>query len=807
MTPHLRRAYRRLRRTPGFTFAAVATLALCIGANLAIFAVVNAGLVRSLPFVSPDRLVVVFKSYPLGGVERAYNSIANYFDRRNAIKAFGSVAIYSSSSAVVGSSDSTQRVSTLHVSPEFFTTLGVRPALGRSFTETELSHGSDQVAVLSHGFWQSSFGADPRVLGRTFLSDGDPVTVIGVMPPEFRFLSERPAYYRPASHSPEDRLPVRRHANGWSMIARLAPAATLADAQAQIDALDRQQTADDSIIKGVGYRSTVRLLHADYVRSARAALLLLQGGCVFLLLIGLVNLASLLLIQASGRTREIAVQRALGAGGAHLAADILSESMALSVTGAALGILVGFCGVVWLRSFGADRLPLANELTFDFRIAGVALAAALVVGTVLALPNIWFALRGHLAAALQSGTRGSTGSRAAQRWRHGFTIAQISLAFVLLAGAGLLGVSLRRALKSPLGFQPDHVVTARLTLSGKRYANERERLAFVERVLAELRLLPGVVDAAINTGLPFTGGAINRGIAVEGYSSRPGASLHAHNLVAASGGYWRVMGIPVREGRPLQDSDNHRDQKVCVVDQLVARRYWPGASPLGQRLSIANEFTEREAFSVVGVVGAVKQDDVTGQVSPGVVYLPYAHQSVGSFSVVVRTSLSAGTTAQLLQKAIGRLDPELPIDELAAMEARVQATLLGRRASALLAAGFAGVALLLAAIGTYGVLAHAVALRRREIGLRIALGASPRHIQTQFLTLGVKLAGIGIPLGVMGASAAGLAMRSVLFEVGPLDVGVLAGAVALLSVTVLAAVWVPSRRAAGVDPIEALKAE
>jgi len=810
MISKIRYALRQLGRTPGFTATALATLALCLGANFAIFAVVDAVLVRPLPFPHSDRLVAVFNGYPGSGVERAAASIPNYFDRREAIKAFASVSIYQDSAVVVGAAGSPNRVPTARVSPEFFATLGVPLAMGHAFTDDQLKYGADEFAILTDQFWRTHFGADPQILGRTFLNDGLTITVIGVLPRDFRFLSSRAEFYRPASHAPEDRRPDGRHNNNWNMIARLAPGVAIAEAQAQIDAFNAHQIADDpfaGLIKGSGYHTTVRPLHADYVSSVKPTLLLLQAGVFFLLLIGAVNLANLLLIRASGRTKELAVRQALGASRRHIATEVMVDTTVLALGGGLLGILLGWLGVKLLRSLGAGALPLGGTIAFDPPLAAISLAAAVVVGLVLAAPIVWYSLHANLAATLQTESRGGTTGRAAQRLRHGFIVAQIALAFVLLSGAGLLGLSLKRVLATPAGFNPDQVLTGQIALPWKNYKDEASRLAFVDRLLPAIRALPSVTQVAINTNLPFGGNTNDSVITVEGHTPRPGETIRAHYQAGVMGDYVALMNIPLRRGRWLEDADSHRPQRVCVVDQAVADFYWPGTDPIGRRLARDVVLNDKNAATVVGVVAGVKQNDLAEPPGHGAVYFPYSAMNWGFFSLLVRGALPPGVLAPMIQKAILQLDPELPIDDLRPMQARIDDSLIARRSPAVLAGIFAAAALLLAAIGTYGVLAYAVSQRRREIGVRMALGALPQQILAQFLGLGTRLLIAGAVLGVAGTWVAGRAMQSVLYSVSGLPVGILVATAGLMLGVVFLAIFLPSHRAARVNPIDALRAE
>ena len=809
MITNVRHALRSLAQSPGFTATAIATLALCLGTNLAIFAVVDAILVRSLPFPEPDRLATVFNCYPTAGVERAGASVPNYLDRRNAIKAFASVSIYQDGSSIIGGTGAPNRVSMARVSPDFFRTLKVPLTMGRTFTDDQLKYGADEVAVLTDGFWRSHFNADPQVLGHTFLNDGISITVIGVLPRDFCFLSDRAQFYRPASHAPEDRLLNARHNNNWNMIARLAPGATLSEAQSQIDAFNVQQLNDDpliQIIKGAGYHTIVKSLHEDHVREVKPTLIILQCSTLFLLLIGSVNLTNLLLIRASGRTKELAVRQALGAGRWHIAAEVIVETTLLALAGGLLGLLLGSFGIQMLGSLGIERLPLGSSITFDSRVAVFSLVAIVIVGFALAVPIIWFNLNAKLATSLQAESRGSTASRAAQRLRHGFIVAQVALAFVLLSGAGLLVLSLKHVLATPTGFNTGHILTGQISLPWKNYKDAVTRHAFAARLLPAIRALPGVSNVAITDGLPFTHNTNDSVLAVEGYTPKTGKLVRAHYRSRVSSTYWSLMNIPLLRGRLLEDADNESTAaRVCVVDQALADYYWPGTDPLGHRLAQDVTVNDSNAVTIVGVVASVKQNELAEVAGHGAAYFP--NSDSGYFSLLVRSSLPAAVLAPMLKKAVLQLDPELPIDDLKPMQTRIDESLIARRSPAILAGIFAAVALLLAALGTYGVLAYAVSQRLREIGVRMALGALPQQVLAQFLSLGAKLLAIGLALGFLGAWAAGRAMQSVLFDVGTLHLGVLAATAGILLGVVFFAMFLPSLRAARVNPLDALRGD
>ena len=805
----LLQSLRRLVRERGFTATVLLTLALCIGANVAIYAVVDAVLVRALPFPEPARLVTTVNAYPGAGVERAGTSLPNYYDRREAIKAFATTAIWQGGNAIIGAAGSPQRVDRDRVSPEFFATLGVPLVMGRTFTEEEMFYKDSARMIITDAFWRSHFNADPQVLGKTMLVDSLPVTVVAVLPPGFRYLSSKAQFFVPLASSAEDRKPDRRHSNNLTLIARLAPGASIAVAQAQIDALNAQQIKDDpysSLLKGARFRTDVFSLHADHVREIKPILLLLQGGVFFLLLIGGVNLVNLLLIRASGRAKELAVRQALGAGAGHIAGMVALETMLLSLVGGLLGLGTGAVGVRLLAVLGTDRLPLGADIVFDTRLALISLGGSVMLGLMLALPIIWLSLHARLASVLHTESRGGTVSRAAHRVRHGFIIAQVALAFVLLSGAGMLGLSLQRLLATSPGFRPEHVLTGNIALPWKGYPENEPRLAFIERLLTELRVQPGVLAAGLTSGLPLAGNVNNNATSIEGVDPGPGGTVQAHYVSSVGGEYWQAMGIPLIEGRFLEDADNHRDLKVCVVDQDFANRYWPGKSALGRRIASSPKFEEKNACTIVGVVGNVKQTELADTKAQGATYFPMkGNYTPNTFSIVLRTSLDPAALAPMLQKLVLKLDPELPVDELKPMQAWIDDSMVARRSPALLAGIFAAVALLLAALGTYGVLAYAVNQRRREIGVRMALGALPGQVLAQFLGLGFKLLLAGIGIGLIGAWSAGRAMQKILFGVGAVHVGVLAAAAGVMFIVVLLATFLPSHRASRVSPLEALR--
>ena len=807
---NLRYAGRLLRKSPGFMATALLTIALCLGANLAIFAVIDAILVRPLPFPDSGRLVTIFNTYPKAGVDRDGASITNYYERRGRIPAFSSLSLYAFGTAIVGEPGSMEREPITRISPDFFTTLGASPAFGRTFTDAEMTYQTDDVAILSHAYWRQHFNADPHVIGRKIQVDGHARTVVGVLPAGFRFLSSDSQLYLPLASSPEQRAPLERHSGGnvRQMIARLRPGATVEQAQSEIDAQNTTLEKDDPKGKEMadaGFRSMVVSLHSDQVAAVRPTLLLLQAGVFLLLLIGMVNLVNLLLIRASARSKETAVRQALGASRRFIVSEVVVETTLLTLAGGLLGLAIGAGGIRLVAALGAARLPFGARIAFDARVAAVALAAAVVLGILLAAPIAWFNLRLRPSDVLHSEARGATAGRAVQILRHSFVIAQIALAFMLLDGAGMLGLSLKRAMAVSPGFRPDHVITAQISLVGNNYPSPAAGLAFTERLEEGLGRQPGVSSVGVATNIPFSGRNGKSAATVEGYVLRPGQSPRGHYSYGVGGDYFRAMGFSLRAGRFLAGADSRTNARYCVVDEDFARYYFPHTNPLGHRLFQGSERGPADdAFTVVGVVGSIKQAGLTDDSAQGAVYYPYIDHADSNIYVVVRGSDRTAALGRELQRAAREIDPGLAINDVQSMDGRIEDSLMARRSPALLGGIFSAIALLLIAIGTYGVLSYSVAQRRREIGVRIALGALPRQIRAQFFSLALRLLAGGTVLGLTGAWMTGQAMQAVLFQVPTHSPLLLTGTVGIISAVSLAACLLPAHHATRISPMQVL---
>jgi predicted permease len=808
----LRFAARALGRDRSFAVTALATFALCVAANVAIFAVVRAVLLRPLPFREAERLVVMFNAYPKAGAVRAGTSVPHFLERREGLKSLAGLAAFRNRDVIVGEAGQPERVEALRVTPEFFALLGAEAKTGRTFRPEEGEEGRDNTVVLSHGYWQQRCGGDPAAVGRTLRIDGVPFTIVGVMPREFSFAPAKdPRLWLPLAFRASERGPDRRHSNNLEVIGRLAPGATLAQLQAEVDALNAKTLAGDTYKQAVidaGFHTEVAGLREDLTKSAQQALWLLQGGALLVLVIGAVNLANLILVRASARVKEMAIRRVLGAGPARVARQVLSENALLAAAGGLLGVGLGAALLPLLQPLGLAALPRGSEAGVDGVVAAAAFGLSVLMGLLLALPALARHLGGKLGAALSVESRGGTTHRRESRLREALIVAQIALAFVLLTGAGLLTLSFARVLEVDPGFRAERLLTAQINLPRPRFADTAPRRAYVQRLLREVEALPGVQSAAVSSAAPFTGGVDSNVMTPVDYRLAPGESVQAPFNTAVAGDFFGTYGLALRDGRVLNAADADAEAKLAVVDERYARRYWPNRSPVGSRIrnGVGDE-PEADIFTIVGVVGNVKQNDLAEPPNVGAIYLSYRHEASAGVLLTVRTDLLPSALAPMLQAAALRVDPEIPLFDVRTMSERVASSLGARRTPMVLAGVFAAGALLLAAVGIYGVLAYTVAQRRREIGIRLALGARPAQVHAMFLGLGARLLLLGLLLGAPLVAWLGSGLRGQLFGVAPANPWVLAGGAAFVGGAALLAAFIPARRAAATPAMEALRAD
>lgn len=812
----LRFAVRVLVKDRSFTVTALLTLAICIAANTAMFSVVRSVLLKPLPFPKSGRVVLLTNSYPNAGAPRVGCAVPDYFDRLSAVPALDVQAVFRTEGATFGDEGGAERLVSFRATPSFFHLVQTRPAAGRIFTDDEGNVGKHFKALLSHGFAQRKFGGAAQALGRTMRLNGTAYEVVGVMPQAFTFLQDDIDVYVPAAFAPGDKADDRRHSNNWQMVGRLAPGATLQQVQQQIDALnaanDRRFPEFHQILQDAKFHTTAVMLQEDVVRDVRGVLYLLWAGVLFVLVIGCVNIANLVMVRASGRTREMATRHAIGGDLGRLARQLLTETMLLSIVGGLLGVLAGWWALRSLASLNLDQLPRGYEIALDLPAVGMIAALTLVVGILIGVAPV-VRLRGmNLNVELREDSRGGTSGRRANLLRRVLAAAQVALALMLLAGAGLLFASFRAVLKLDAGFQPADVITATISLPAASYKDDPALIAFEQRALQAIRGIPAVVSAGGTNALPFSGNMNSNVILAEGYVMKPGESLIAPMNIVATSGYFDAMRIPVVRGRVFDARDTSTATHTAVIDERLAHKFWPDRDPVGRRLyrpsdikDIAKITPQTEFFTVVGVVKEVQQSDPRADFTPvGTYYFPYEQDAARGLTFTVRTAGASGTIVNDIRRAVASIDPEVPVFRTRPMREWIDRALVGRRLPMLIAIAFAAVALFLSAVGIYGVLAYSVAERLREMGVRMALGGSGAVVFRLVLVDGLRVIAVGLAGGLAGSFFVGRVMKSQLFDVAPLNPAVLGIVTLTLSVVAVLAVSIPALRASRINPVVAL---
>ena len=813
----LRYAARVLGRQPAFTLIAILTIALAIGANSAIFTVVRSVLLRPLPYPEPNRLVFMYDSFPGAGGERAGTSVPNYYDRLTAVTALESQALYTWTGVGIGEVGSSEGGVGMRVTPSLFHVLRAQPYRGRVFSEQDGEFGHHHVVILSYGYWQKAFAGSDSAIGRDLRINSERYTIVGVMPESFSFLDRNVRVWMPAAFKPEARAESERFSQNHDGIGRLAPGATVAQAQQQIDALIQRDVERAGELKtlliNAHYSAVVKPLGPDLVRDVRGTLQLLWGGVFFVLLIAAANVTNLVLVRASSRMKELATRHALGASRGRIARQLMTESLLLTIAGGLFGLAIGQWGLGWLSSLSSidlTKLPRGYEIGMDWVVVAFTFGLALVQGLVIGILPI--AQLSSLHMTLREDGRTGTSGRSGRIIRRGLVTVQVALAFVLLIGAGLLFASFQRLLAVDPGFKAEHVLTGRVGLPGARYKDDTQRVAAVQRALERLRALPGIAAAGVTGSLPFAYGSGSGAIFAEGYAMQPGESIISPNILRVTPGYFEALGVPLKRGRYFSESDIAGATRATIIDERLARHFWPNADPIGRRMyqpENASEVTvgpNTKWLTVVGVVAAMKQqaliEDKGAQL--GAFYLPFAQSAESSAGFVIKTNGDPVPMTNMIQQALGNIDPELKLGDVKVMPERIEQSLHARRTPMLLSLGFGTIALLLASIGIYGVLAYQVSQRTREIGIRMALGSNAAGVLRLILREGALLVCVGLAIGLIGAIALREVIASQLYGVGVLDPVVLVSVCAVLVIAALLACVVPARRASRVDPVVAL---
>jgi predicted permease len=794
----LRYAVRMLVAQPGTSFIALLTLALGIGANTAIFSAVNALLLRPLPYHDPDRLVMVWEKRAAEGVFDNVVAPADYLDWARMNTVFESTAgVLSVTFDLTGSGEPVRLFAGL-VSPPFFDVLGIRPVLGRSFHANENVRGQERVAIIGHALWQNRFGSDPQVVGRKILLNGVPCEIVGVLPATFDYPDSTIEIWTPLVLEGGSEPPSRGN-HSLSVYARLKPGVTLEQARTDMDRVGAQlsqQYPDTNSRHG----AWVVPLREELTGPVKSRLLLLLAAVGFVLLIACVNVANLLLARAAARRREVAVRGALGAGRARLVGQALTESLVLAVIGGIAGLLVAKWGIDLLRSIvPANALVVGlNHLGLNARVLLFSLGLSVVTGTLFGLvPALQFATE-DLNNALKDGGRSPIGIR--RRLRMTLVVSEIALASLLLVGAGLALRSFQTVLHAEAGLSMNGVLTALVTLPGSRYQGWDKVVSTFEQIEARLRTIPGVQRVGATAALPLSGQGGRRGIIVEGYQPAPDTPTRAHPRPVTPE-YFHALGIQLTAGRHFTASDRQGAPLVTIVNETMARRYWPQSSPLGKRVMFVGT---KEWCEVVGVVRDVRHWGLDQPVNPEM-YLPLPQYLSTGMTFVLATDKEPGSLASAVREQLRAIDPDLPLSNVRTMEEVAARSVATRRVGMQLLGIFGALALILAAAGIYGVMAHLVTLRTGEIGVRMTMGARPGDVMRLVLKEALVQAVIGLTIGLAAALILMRSFRSWLYEVSPTDPITLATVALVLLITALLACLVPARRAMRVDPVTALR--
>jgi putative ABC transport system permease protein len=812
----IRYGWRALLKNPGFTAVAVLVLALGIGANTAIFNVVNAVLLRPLPFDQADRLVQLYHIPPQAnfpGIHTFAVSPANFLAWRSQNRSFEAISAYGFRSFTLTGRGQPEAVRAFPVTNGFFSALHAQPLLGRTFLESEDQNGRDHEVVLSYDFWRTHFAADRGIVGKNIQLNNEAFAVVGVMPAGFMFplLSDTayaPEMWKPAGWSDQERA-VRDNHN-YMAIGRLKPGVSLQQANAELSTISNQ-LAQEYPKDDKGWGATAIPMREDLVGDVRPALLILLGAVAFVLLIACANVANLVLAKTLSRRKEVAIRAALGASRRRLLQQVLAETVLLAIAGGLLGLIFAHYGTILIVKFLAQQLPRSGEIGLDGWVLAFTCGISLLTGLAAGLLPALRLTREDVSEALKQGMGRTTGDSGGNRTRNVLVVAEVALSLMLLIGAGLLIRSLWALHNVNPGFDPDHVVTMQLSVAPTKFANPAQQIAFYNRILQSVRAVPGVRAVGVIDSLPLTGGS-HEPIQVEGRPVVDMADQPEIDIRLISPGYLNAMHIPLIRGRDLSDSDVAGQPGAVLISQSMAREFWPNQDPIGKHLTLY--FFPEVTRVVVGIVGDVKLDALNQTRTPTALYFPQAQLTQGKgewrsfgLTLALRTNTDPLSVVAAARNAVHQVDAEVPVLDVTTMQDSVDESLSPQRFTMFLLVGFAGLALLLAAVGIYSVLSYAVRRRVREIGLRMALGAQINDVLRMVLLQGMKPTLLGVIIGLAGALALGRVLSSVIYGVSARDLLTFGSVAVLMTGVGLLASTLPAYRATRVDPMKTLREE
>jgi putative ABC transport system permease protein len=799
----IRYAFRNLLRRPGFTLIAVLTLALGIGANTAIFSAINALLLKPLPFPELDRVVAIWDKLPSRGVLHNEVAAGNFFDWQSQNQSFEQLALYRWWNANLTGIDTPERIQGFLVTANYLDALGMKPIMGRNFSPEENQPGKDAVAIITHSLWQRRFGGDPNIVNKTITINSIARTVIGVMPERFNF-PKGAEVYAPLQVTPE--LMKSRGSHSFYVFGRLKPGVSIESAQADIDTITarlEQQFPQTN----TGWGATVFPIVKDTVRLYDTALWVMMGAVGFVLLIACANVANLMLARASGRQKEIALRAALGASRWRIIRQLLTESVIVALIGGALGMLIGFWGIDALRvanpGDAARFAPGWYQLGINLPVLAFTLGISVISGIVFGLAPALQVSKPNLNNSLKEGSRQSSGNT--HRLRSSLVVFEVAVSLVLLVGAGLLARSFLSLLRTDPGFNPEGVLTMNVVLPGAKYKDEPARFAFYDDLVQRVKAYPGVESAAVVNYLPLGGSNSSNSYFVEGEPEPAAGQEYEGRYRVSTPDYFRTMGIPLVRGRSFTDQDKAGAPPVLIVNETLARKHWPNEDAVGKRIRLYGPPEKTPWMEIVGVVKDVRHE-LNLPVKPEY-YLPHGQDSWGAMVLVARTSVEPASLAAALRQQVWAIDKDQPVFDVRTMqEVRSMSVALYSFSSVMLAI-FAGVALLLASVGIYGVMAFAVTQRTQEIGIRMALGARALDVLNLVVRNGMKLALLGIVIGLAGSWALTRFLEQMLVGVQPTDLLTFSVVSICLLVVAFVACYLPARRATKVDPLVALRYE